>query len=32
LKSALALFDIQLLDHLVLGQGQMFSFAKAGFL
>jgi len=32
LKSALALFDIQLLDHLVLGQGQVFSFAKAGFL
>jgi DNA repair protein RadC len=32
LKSALALFDIQLLDHLVLGQGQIFSFAKAGFL
>lgn len=31
-RKALGLVDICLLDHLVLGQGEFFSFAKAGFL
>lgn len=31
-RQALGLVDICLLDHLVLGQGEFFSFAKAGFL
>ncbi|MDG0978265.1 MAG: DNA repair protein RadC [Halieaceae bacterium] len=31
-RKALSLVDICLLDHLVLGQGEFFSFAKAGFL
>lgn len=32
IKAALDLVDIRLLDHLILGQGEVFSFAKAGFL
>lgn len=32
LKSALALIDVRVLDHLIIGAGQPFSFAEAGLL
>ena len=32
LKSALALVDVRVLDHLVVGQGQVVSFAERGLL
>jgi len=32
LKSALALVDVRVLDHLVVGQGQAVSFAERGLL
>ena len=32
LKNALALVDVRVLDHLVIGQGQVVSFAERGLL
>lgn len=32
LKTALALFDVKVLDHLIVGQGTPYSFADSGLL
>jgi DNA repair protein RadC len=32
LKAAIALVDVRLLDHLVVGGGKVFSFAEAGLI
>ncbi len=32
LKTALALFDVKVLDHLIVGQGTPYSFAESGLL
>ena len=32
LKSALALVDVRVLDHIVVGQGEAFSFSERGML